>query len=70
MRYFLDIIGILGFYDIFIFPGLRNSLILQSHTLIFEIVKYSISSVDVGMIGRTTLKLSCIFMLIYLSFFS
>ena len=36
MRYFLDIVGILGFCDFMIFSNCRNTLILQSCTLCFS----------------------------------
>ena len=51
MRYFSDIVGILRFYYFMIFPNHRNTLILQSCTLVFRIVKDSFLSVDVGIIG-------------------
>ena len=35
VMYFLCIVGILGFCDFFIFPSIRNTLILQSCTLCF-----------------------------------
>ena len=57
MRYFLGIMDILGFCDFVIFPNHHNNLILQSCFLYFqEHWKYFLSSVDVGIIGRTTLK--------------
>ena len=31
MRYFLDIVGIIGFCDFVIFPSCRNILIIQSY---------------------------------------
>ena len=33
VRYFLSIVGIIGFCDFFIFPTRRNTLILQSSSL-------------------------------------
>ena len=36
MRYFLGIVGILEFYDFFIFPSHRNTLILQSCSQCFH----------------------------------
>ena len=67
MRYFLGIMGILGFHDFLIFPSRReyfDTLILYS---VFIIVKKIFSSVDVeGMIGGTMLKPSYAFMLISL----
>ena len=57
MRYFLGIVSILGFFYYVILLNRRNNLILQPF-------------MDVGMIGRTTLKPSCTFMLISLSLFS
>ena len=57
MRYFLDIVSILGFGDFVIFPSRRNTLIFQSCSLYFqEQWKHSLSSEDVGIIGQTTLK--------------
>ena len=57
MRYFLGIVGILGFCDFVIFLSHCNTLILQYRSLCFqEYWKYSLSSVDVGIIGQTTLK--------------
>ena len=47
MRYFLDIMGIQGFC---VFSSFCNTLIIQSCTLVFRIVKYSHSFVDVDMI--------------------
>ena len=67
MRYFLDIIGILVFCDFMIFPSRHNTLILQSCFLCFqEWWKYSLSSVDIGIIGQTVLKP---FMQLYVDFF-
>ena len=66
MRYFLGIVGILGFHDFVFFPSCYM-LILQSCTLVFRRVKNYLSSMDVGMIGRKTLKLSCTFFFISLS---
>ena len=36
VRYFLGIVGILGFCDFMIFPSRRNTLILQSCSLCFQ----------------------------------
>ena len=47
--YFLGIVGILRFCDFVNFLSRRNTLILQSCSLCFQ--KYSLSSVDVDIIG-------------------
>ena len=54
MIYFLDIMGVLRFCYFVIFPNRRNTLILQSCTLVFRIVERFLSSVDVCIIGQTT----------------
>ena len=36
VRYFLGIVGLLGFCDFMIFPSHRNALILQSCSLCFQ----------------------------------
>ena len=36
MRYFIGIVGILGFCDFMIFPNRHNTLILQSCSLCFQ----------------------------------
>ena len=36
MRYFLGIVGILGFCDVVIFPCRRNTLILQFFFMCFQ----------------------------------
>ena len=36
VRYFLGIVGILGFYNFMIFPSRRNTLIFQSCILGFQ----------------------------------
>ena len=53
VRYFLGIVGILGFCDFFYSSQYDDTSILYS---IFKIVKDSLSSVNVGMIGQTILK--------------
>ena len=36
MKYFIGIVGILGFYDFVIFPSRRNTLILLFCSLCFQ----------------------------------
>ena len=62
MRHFLGIVGILMFCDFSWSLQYLDTPILYSF---FRIVKDSLSSVDVGIIGRITLKLSCPFILIF-----
>ena len=55
VRYFLGIVGILGFCNfVFFFSSRRNTLIFQSCTLVDRIEKDSISSMDINIIGQTT----------------
>ena len=42
-------VGILGFLGLFF--SRHNTLVLQSYTLFYKIVKDTLSSVNVGMIG-------------------
>ena len=51
VRYFSDIMGTVGFCDFFIFPSRCNTLLFQSCTLVFRIVKDFFLFVDVGIIG-------------------
>ena len=64
LRVLLDIFLISWVSKGFVFfPSCCNTLIIQSCTLVFRIVNI-LSSVNVDMIDRITLKPSCTFMLI------
>ena len=67
VRYFLSMVGIIGFCCFMIFLNRCNTFYTPILYSVSRIVKDSFSSVDVGMIDRTTLKLLCTFMLISLS---
>ena len=56
VRYFLGIVGIIGFCDFVIFSNRCNTLILYLVLCVFKNIKNIISSMDIGIIDRTMLK--------------
>ena len=70
VRYFLSMMGIIGFCYFMIFLNRCNTFYTPILYSVSRIVKDSFSFVDVDMIGRNTLKPLCTFMLISLSLYS